>query len=186
MKTTHLVLALISFLTVISKSTFAQKGNNQLSLIGEASFAEDNNMGFGGFLKGAYGVKNNAQVTLQIGVTKFKSSVSYFDSNGNELDKTTTRLIPVLVGYKRYLKQFYIEPQLGFGELGGREDIGGDWARPSVGAFFWAAGAGFQFNKMDLGLRYQNAHATGGKDAGTWGDKQFSFVGVHVGYAFNL
>ena len=186
MKTKLIAIAFLSLFVLNTKVSNAQKGNNQLGIIAEAGFPNDSDMGYGGFIKGAYGVKGNAQITLQVGVSKFKSNIRSFDMNGNELDRATTRLIPILIGYKQYLKQFYLEPQVGFGELGGKIDIGGDWSRPSNGAFYWAAGAGYQFNKVDLGIRYQSAHATGGKNGGIWGDKAFSFVGVHVGYTFTL
>ncbi len=65
-------------------------------------------------------------------------------------------------------------------------DIGGDWSRPSLGALYWAAGAGFQLRGIDVGVRYQSAYAPGNPDSGIWREKQFSFVGVHLGYFFSL
>jgi len=186
MKTKQIAFVLLCLLAFNVKKTHAQKGNNQLAIIAEAGFPKDNEVGFGGFLKGAYGINEDAQLTLQVGVSKFKSSIRIIDQNGEELDRAITRTIPVLAGYKQYFKEFYLEPQVGFGELGGKIDIGGDWSRPSNGAFIWAAGAGYQFNKIDVGIRYLSAHATGGESSGIWGNKRLAFVGVHVGYTFNL
>lgn len=177
------------FLVSNSNQLFAQRKSNQIGIIAEAGFPKNGNIGFGGFIKGAYGISKNGQITLQAGVFKFKSDDPQFAFENTIFagsEKAQVRLIPVLVGYKHYFYHFYVEPQAGFGELGGKIDEGGDWIRPSVGAFYWAAGAGYQFNKVDLGVSYQSAHATGGSNAGVWGNEQVGLVSIHLGYFFTL
>jgi hypothetical protein len=168
---------LIICLTSISLCSLAQKGNNALSLVAEGGYAGDQyDPGYGAFVKGLYGVGEYGQLTLMAGMSRFraKSTAGEFSS--------TTRLVPVLAGYKQHFYNFYIEPQIGYGELGGKQDIGGDYARPSVGAFFWAIGVGIDIKRFDFGLRYQGAQATGGSSAGLWNDKIIQFVGLHAGY----
>jgi hypothetical protein len=86
----------------------------------------------------------------------------------------------VLAGYKHLLKRFYIEPQAGYGEIGGRVDIGGDYARPSNGAFIWAIGTGYQWKRIDIGIRYQSAVGTVYTSSGN--KRAFGFTGIHIGY----
>lgn len=176
------------FLVSKPNQLFAQRKINQLGIIAEAGFPKNGNMGLGGFIKGAYGISKSGQVTFQTGVSIFKIEPRLVFENtifiGSQ--KTQVRLIPVLVGYKHYFNHFYIEPQAGYGELGGKIDEGGDWIRSSVGAFYWVAGAGYQFNKVDVGVRYQSAHVTSKYKAGIWGNEPVSLIGIHLGYFFTL
>jgi hypothetical protein len=188
MRVLLIAACITGFLVSISNQLVAQKKTNQIGLVAEAGFPENGDLGFGGFVKGAFGITKSGQLTLQAGVFKFKTDPTLIFENtiftGSQ--KTMVRLVPVLVGYKQYFNHFYIEPQTGYGELGGKIDEGGDWIRPSVGAFYWAAGVGYQFNKLDLGVRYQSTHANGGSNAGVWGNEQVGLVGIHVGYFFTL
>ena len=170
----------IFLLTIILISAIAAKSQNRrfdLHVIGEATIPLfQNDLGLGGFVKGMYGVSENGQLTLTAGLSKFKSK----NSIENE---TTMRLIPFLAGYKHNFHQFFIEPQVGFGELGGNEDIGGDVSRQSVGALFWAMGAGYQVRRFIAGIRFQSVKGIEGKDAGSWHNKTFHYTGVYIGYA---
>jgi hypothetical protein len=47
----------------------------------------------------------------------------------------------------------------------------------SEGAFTWAAGAGYVFNNIEVGARYQSSHKDGTSS---------SFFGVKIGYLFSL
>ena len=124
----------------------AQKGRNQLNIIGETSIPVfQNDHGWGISAKGMYGVGRSAQITLTAGFTVLKTK------NTVEHSKTNTRMIPVLLGYKYNYRKFFIEPQAGYGELGGKIESGGDYARPSVGAFYWALGAGYDHKKIIAG-----------------------------------
>jgi len=153
------------------------KGGNQLNLEAEATvpiYQTDRDAG--GFIKGMYGVARSAQLTLMTGVSGFRSKKTI------EQITTNTRLIPVLAGYKQNFHKFYIEPQAGYGELGGKINSGGDYARPSVAAFFWAIGAGYDYNKINIGLRFQQAHGAESASAGIWHSKDFHYTAIHLGY----
>lgn len=155
-------------------TTHAQKGDNQVRVLAEVSVGQDAvQPGFGGYVKFLYGVGSSAQLTLTTGVKK---------SNEVARVKNTIRVVPVLVGYKYNLKKFYAEPQLGFGELGGRQDIGGDWARHSKGALFLALGAGYNTNHIDLGIRYQKGNVVNRQGLPESVYNRFHYVGLYVGY----
>ena len=155
----------------------AQKGRNQVSLLAEATVpVYQNDRGFGGFVKGMYGIGQSAQLTLMAGISGFKSK------NSIEQTTTITRLIGLLAGYKQNFYKFYIEPQVGYGELGGKVSSDGDYARPSVGAFFWAIGTGYDHKKISIGLRFQQAHGAEPVSAGLWHDKDFHYTAIYFGY----
>ncbi|MEI6946831.1 hypothetical protein V9K67_06470 [Paraflavisolibacter sp. H34] len=154
---------------------YAQKGNNQLKLLAETGLpGRQDKIGWGVQVKGAYGAGRAAQLTLMTGLSRFSSREGHV--------QTVTRLVPVLVGYKKNVGRVYVEPQAGYGELGGKVDLGGDFARPSVGAFFWAVGGGYDHGRLDVGVRYQSAHEAEGAAAGIWRNKAFHFTGLHIGY----
>jgi hypothetical protein len=155
----------------------AQKGRNQVNLVAEATVpVYQNDRGFGGFIKGMYGIGKSAQLTLTTGISRFRSK------NSIEQIATNTRLIPVLAGYKQNFHKFYIEPQAGYGDLGGKVNTGGDYARPSVAAFFWAIGGGYDHNRVNIGLRFQQVHGAESAAAGIWHDKDFNYTAIHFGY----
>ncbi|MEP7374077.1 MAG: hypothetical protein ABI675_11850 [Chitinophagaceae bacterium] len=155
----------------------AQKGRNQVNLVAEAAVpVYQNDRGFGGFVKGMYGIGQSAQLTLMTGISHFRSKKSI------EQITTNTSLIPVLAGYKQNFHKFYIEPQAGYGELGGKIYSGGDYARPSVGAFFWAIGGGYDHKKINIGLRFQTGHGAESAAAGIWHNKNFHYTAIHFGY----
>lgn len=129
-------------LLLLSLAIQAQKGRNQLSIIGEAAIPGfQNDHGWGISAKGMYGLGRSAQLSLTAGFIGLKSK------NTIEQTKTRTRLIPVLMGYKYNYGKIFIEPQVGYGELGGKVEMNGDDARPSVGALYWALGAGYDHKK---------------------------------------
>ena len=163
--------------SLLGLALHAQRGRNQFNLAAEATIpVYQNDFGWGFFAKGMYGIGQSAQFTLMTGYSVFKSK------NSIEQSKTITRLVPVLLGYKYNIKKIYIEPQAGYGELGGKIDIGGDYARPSAGAFFWAIGGGYDHKKVTAGIRFQQAHGTASAAAGIWNDRSFHHTSIHVGY----
>jgi hypothetical protein len=171
----HFLLSIFSF--YIATALFAQKGRSQLNLEVETPVPiYQTERGFGGFIKGMYGLGRSAQLTLMTGISGFRSRRSI------EQTITNTRLIPVLAGFKQNFQKFYIEPQAGYGELGGKINIGGDYARPSVGAFFWAIGAGYDHKRINIGLRFQQAQGAESVAAGVWHDKDFHYTAIHLGY----
>jgi len=155
----------------------SQKSNDQVTLMVESTVpVYQNDQGFGGFIKGAYGVGKSAQLTLTAGYSKFHSN------NSIEVQKTITRLIPFLAGYKQNINKFYVEPQIGLGELGGTVNEHGDFARPSVAALFWAVGAGVNIKQFEMGLRFQSAHGIEGNSAGVWHNQNFHYTSVYFSY----
>lgn len=170
-------ILLLAAMILFNFITEAQKGNSQVELIAGLSTPDKTyKTGYGGFMKGLYGVGKSAQLTITAGLSLMSSK------NSGEIGATDIRLIPFLLGYKQHIKNFYIEPQAGFGDLGGRVDLGGDWARPSVAAFFGAVGVGYNIKRLDIGIRYQTANGVDGKGAGSWHNKTVNQVGVHIGY----
>jgi hypothetical protein len=173
---TKCILLLLSMSLILSE-VIAQKGRNQLNMAVETTLPfYQNDRGFGVFMKGLYGIGKSAQLTLTTGVARFRSKISV------EQTAITTRLIPVLAGYKKNFKKIFIEPQIGYGELGGKIQIGGDHARPSVGAFFWAVGAGFDHKRITIGLRFQQTNGIESTSAGIWHNKDFHYTAIQLGY----
>lgn len=174
-------LAFLLMVMMAAGAVQAQKGANAIKLSAEAGFPlEDFNPGAGGQVAFLYGVGKSGQISLTTGFTTFTSKKTLV---GGDFDPTRLTTIPVLLGYRHHIKGFYLEPQAGYGALNGRIDIGGDWARPSVGAFYWSVGAGLEYKRLDIGVRFQSAHGAEGSDAGTWHDKTFQFIGLHAGFA---
>lgn len=171
-------LSCLYVLTIVwGTNVVAQKGNNQFFVIAEGTVpAFQDDQGFGGYLKGAYGIGNSSQLTFMAGMSRFNSKTSV------EKPKTTTRLIPLMAGFKQNVQKCYIEPQIGFGELGGRVLLNGDYAHSSVGALFWALGAGYNFNHFFAGLRFESVHGVEGSNAGLWHNANFHYTGVCIGY----
>lgn len=169
-----LLLGILCFLLC---GSYAQKGTNAFGLYAEAGLPIFQKAAGGGFyFKGAYGVGRTAQLTLSAGVLKFTAK------NTTEGQKVTTRLVPVLLGYRQYLQHFFIEPKVGLGEMGGKILVNGDYARPSVAAVFGGAGAGYTVGKASFGVSFQTVHGIEGSDAGIWHDRNFHYAGVFVEY----
>jgi hypothetical protein len=155
----------------------AQKNNNALSLNFENAIPIfKNDGGFGFFVKGLYGIGASGQLTLSGGVSKFNSK----NSIGNE--KTTTRLIPFLFGYKQNIRKFFVEPKIGFGELGGKILINGDYSRPSVAAIFGGLGAGVTINRFNIGINFLTANGIENTSAGLWYNKSFNYTSIYIEY----
>ena len=166
-------------IVLVSIVANGQQGNDQAQIIAESGFPLNGyKPGFGGYLKGFMGVGNNGQISFTFGVAKFS------DPDPDTHHKTTTTLIPFLAGYRHNIIRFYIEPQLGFGAFNGNIDIGGDRSKPSNGAFFWAINGGYTYKRIDIGLRYQQAHRSNGDVPGYWEDRSFGFAAAY--FAFSL
>lgn len=158
----------------------AQKGASAIKVLAEVGFPQQEfNPGVGGQVKFLYGVGKAGQLGLTAGFTRFTDREPVV---GGDFKPTRLTAIPVMVGYRHHIGGLYLEPQVGYGALNGRIDIGGDWARPSVGAFYWSAGAGYKLGQLDIGIRYQSAYGAEGSSAGTWHDKDVHFIGVYTGF----
>lgn len=179
------IAAILFGLIALHGMAVAQKGNNEVKLIAEGAFSipvangwsDDFVTGLGVYGKGYYGIGGSGQLTLMAGISKFKNSTSFQNS------KTNTHMIPVLLGYKQHIKRFYIEPQVGLGELGGKISWGtGDYSRPSVTTLYGGLGVGVDVKRFELGMRYQYAKGIDSPEAGIWSRRSFEFFGLHAGY----
>ena len=86
-------------------------------------------------------------------------------------------MIPLLAGYRYHFKDFYAEPQVGYGIYGAKIK-GGEYASTdSQGAFTWVAGIGYIYNNLEVGARYQSMHRDG---------ESSGFIGFLVGYNFSV
>jgi hypothetical protein len=174
-------MLLVLLVTGVAAGVQAQKGANAIKVLGEIGIPQKAfNPGVGAQVKFLYGVGRSGQIGLTAGFTRFTAKETL---TGGDFDPTRLTTIPVLLGYRHHFGGFYLEPGAGYGALNERIDIGGDWARPSAGAFYWSAGAGYAHRRLDVGMRYQSAHVAEGIDAGTWHEKTFHFIGVHAGVA---
>ncbi|HKC37346.1 MAG TPA: hypothetical protein VKB95_14820 [Chitinophagaceae bacterium] len=163
--------------SILSFDINAQKGNTMLSVNGETTIPVfQNDLGFGFFLKGSYGIGKSGQLTLSGGVSKFNSK------NSIETGKITTRLVPLLFGYKQNIRKFFIEPKIGLGELGGKILLNGDYSRPSVAALFGGLGAGYTIKRFNLGINFLTVHGIENNSAGIWYNKNFHYTSIYIGY----
>jgi hypothetical protein len=167
------------FILSIPFSALAQ--NNKYSFSANAGFfighSDGTSIGPGAELKITKPVSSNAQLTLGISYISLRT-VSKKLSN----DYVTTRLVPVMIGYKQKFKRFFIEPRAGLGELGGRFSIGNDYSKPSVLAFFYALGVGHTFKRINLVLELGNgAFGIDSPEAGFWNDRRLFYSGIKIG-----
>jgi hypothetical protein len=168
------ILFTLLFVSFIITS-YAQKGNNQVGIAGEIGFPaghfdNDFNTGFGGSLKGLWGIGKNDQLTFTTGYTYYKAKgqlTTFFP-------KAYSSIIPFLAGYRFNKSGFYAEPQIGFGlyrlKIG---DYYGGKNSETDGAFTYGIGVGFVSHGIDAGVRYQEAKK---------GSDDITIIGVHIGY----
>jgi hypothetical protein len=171
------------FAAILGTASFmganAQKGNNQIGIGPEVAipmgdFGDAFKTGFGGSVKGMFGVGTAGQVTLTSGYTTFKAK-------GLESgEKFNTGIIPILLGYRHNFSGFYVEPQAGYGVYTYKASGMGSGldGSNSSGAFTWAVGIGYAMKEgVDIGARYQS----GEKDGSSTG-----LIGFTVRYNFSL
>ena len=155
----------------------AQSGKNEIGVGVEIGLPMGDfkdagfNTGFGGSVKGLFGIGTAGQITGTVGYTSFKLDGSTDDA------KMSATILPIMVGYRHNLSGFYLEPQIGYGIYGAKVTIDGDSESDSEGAFTYAAGVGFAKSGFDIGARYQ----AGSKDGSTT-----SIIGFRIGYNFSL
>jgi hypothetical protein len=136
--------------------------------------------GTGFFVKGFYGIGRTVQLSLMGGILTFGRGGPAILRNG------TLHLIPVLLGIRKLSNKFYIEPQVGYGTYKGRMVENNAYSIISVGATYWGLSTGFNFKHIDVGMRYQGALRRGDEYGGNFPTKIFNFVGLHLGYNFQL
>lgn len=177
MKRIYLTILGVILLSVCS---FAQRGNNQIGLGAElglptGDFSDYGKAGVGLSVKGFYGVGTAGQITLSSGYMLFGVKTAVKDAL--EADKITLSLIPILAGYRHNFGGVYVEPQLGYGVYASRIKGGVFDSKNSEGMFTWAAGAGYCYQGLEFGIRYQS----GSKDGVT-----NALFGFRIAYNFSL
>ena len=174
MRKSYVVLLATILITV---SSVAQKGNNQIGVGGDLSIptgglANYFKTGIGVYVKGMLGVGKTGQVTFTSGYSSFKSAGEWADFN------VTQTVIPFLIGYRANFNGFFIEPQIGYGAYSEKYPEDDGFGTDSGGAFTWALGLGYVFNKkIELSARYQSASKEG---------SSVNMFGLRVGYNFSL
>ena len=173
------LLSVLGMITIIAAG-FSQKGNNQVGVAAEFAVptgdaGETSKLGVGATVKGLYGIGEAGQITFTTGLLVAGTKNEFKDLL--DADKITSTMIPLLAGYRHHFKNFYAEPQIGYGIYGVKVK-GGDYAsKDSEGAFTWAINGGYTFNNFEAGIRFQNMHKNG---------ESSGFFGVRLGYNFSL
>ncbi|HEX2846909.1 MAG TPA: outer membrane beta-barrel protein [Chitinophagaceae bacterium] len=167
-------------IVTVSLTASAQKGNNQIGVgvdlgLPTSDFGDAAKFGFGGYLKGLYGIGSAGQITLTSGYTTYSAKDEVLTGSG--ADKIKYGIIPILAGYRHNFDGFYAEPQLGYSIFRAKMEGGGMSVSNSEGMFTWAVGLGYAMSGFDAGVRYQS----GSKDGST-----IAVVGIHIGYNFSL
>jgi len=173
-------LLLLTAIVTISVLAKAQTGNNQIGVAFEVGvplgdFGDGSKAGFGGLLRGAYGIGTAGHITLTTGYLSFRAKSEVEDAFG--ADKVTSTVVPILAGYRHNFSGFYVEPQIGYGIYGSKIKGGLFDGSDSEGAFSYGGGLGYEKSGLEIGARIQAAT----KDGST-----ISFIGFHVGYNFTL
>jgi len=165
------ILLSVFAIVVLINYCSAQTGNNQLGIGVEANFLASNgyssiyNAGFGGNLKGLYGVGTAGQLTLTGGYSTFSGK------SGSQFGNQTLSLIPILAGYRYNLSSgLYGEAQAGLGILTTKV-TGFSFSQTNFGG---AINVGYVTHGLDLSVRYY-----------TEGDVMSLFA-VRVAYNFSL
>ncbi|MBD1362640.1 outer membrane beta-barrel protein [Mucilaginibacter sp. ZT4R22] len=169
------IIALTSFMI----SAKAQKGNNQLQLGGQAAFpvselGDVTKTGFGFSGKGMYGIGTSSQqVTFEAGFNRFtvKNLPSGVDGHYSA--------IPIYTGYRYLIGGLSLEPQAGISINRVVGSAGNQTVSSSEANFGWATSIGYEFNNIELSVRYQSSDV---KDS----DVDLTFVGVRLACNFGL
>jgi hypothetical protein len=165
------ILFSIVAVILLTNCCLAQAGKNAVSVGAEVNFLASNgystiyNAGFGGNLKGLYGVGTAGQATLTAGYSSFSGKSS------SQFGNQTLSLIPVLAGYRYNLESgLYGEAQAGIGILTTKAS-GFSFSQTNFGG---ALNVGYVTHGFDLSVRYY-----------TEGDVMSLFA-VRVAYNFSL
>lgn len=162
---------LTAIAVLLAHFCFAQSGKIAIGIgaefdpLANQSYSSIYKAGFGGNLKGLYGVGSRGQITLTAGYLSFggKSGVQYGDQ--------TLSLIPVLAGYRyNFEGGLYGELQAGMGSLTTKAS-GFSFNQTNFAA---ALNIGYVYNNFDFSARYY-----------TEGDV-ISMFALRIGYNFSI
>lgn len=132
--------------------------------------------GAGIVAKGLLSVKSGDQFTFQASYMDFNIKKDVIDSRYSS-DYT---IVPVLFGYRRYIRKFYSETQIGTGIYTIKVSGGGQSLSQSDVNFTWAQTFGFNFSHWDLYAKYQQGNL---KDAGV---EKLTMIGLGVVYQLSF
>lgn len=179
MKTTYYKLKLIFALLLLHFTSTAQKEPVCVSAsVGfYASYSGAGKIGPGLEIKASKKINSTSLISLGLGFIHLfptEKPLSGYDQ--------TTRLVPVLIGYRKYWNKFYLEPRAGIGELGGKFPFEGDFSKPSVLAFMFTIGTGYSFRKFDIGMEvHGGAVGIDSPAAGFWYNKRQYYSALKIG-----
>jgi hypothetical protein len=162
---------------LVSASSYSQKRQSQIGggsdvTLPTGEFGNFYKTGFGGYVKALVGAGKNGQVTFTFGYTRHK------EIGGTPEWNSIASIMPLLAGYRHYINNFFVEPQMGYGIYNIKYVEFDEFWTESGGAFTFAASAGMAFsNQIEISARYQ----TGGQHG-----KSIGVFGVRLGYNFNL
>jgi hypothetical protein len=135
-------------------------------------------IGWGGYLKAAWGLSTKFSLTASGGVVSFLGKRIYGPRT------QTLSYVPIKAGLKYYTdEQFYIEGQLGAAiGLNGTKKTSFAWS-PGIGTVIKSRKSN---NQLDLGLRYEGWTSSRIFIPSGTRYTTFSFFSLRAGYAFNL
>lgn len=167
--------------TAFSIASYAQKGAIDINAgvdvaLPFGDFGEGYGTGFGGTVKGLYGISDEGQVGLTLGYIHFGSKEDLGEGNS-----VSFGVIPILALYRHHFGSLYVEPQIGLSSnrskitvASSEFNFGGSASTTSLG---YAAGIGYLLGDIDISARYQG-FSQGGSSAG--------FAAVRLAYNFSL
>jgi hypothetical protein len=153
----------------------AQTGKNQFGVGAELGIgtASGSKVSYGASVKYLHGVGSAGQTTFSLGWLHSSTS----EEIGGVKYKTSSSLIPLLVGYRHNFGQIYAEPQAGLSLNTYKSTVGNESSSDSKLALGYAIGGGYITDGgFDLGIRFFNTTQSGAKG-------MFVF---RVGYNFGL
>jgi hypothetical protein len=165
----------IQFLLIIPAFTFAQAETVQIKL--HTSLAVPHGIektGIGLYAKVEKKLGHNGSFTATTGLTGFPNGWAIIDEFSSR-QQSVINMIPFMLGYKRNWNSFYLEPQVGYGQMKVQNFSQFGWYKFNRGAIMFGAGIGYEKNKWDLGLRYHAAKMEEIYDL-------FDFAKLHIGY----
>jgi hypothetical protein len=174
-------LLAICLITISSSVSYSQRGKIKIGagadLIIPASGALklDSKTGFGGYLKGLYGIGKAGQVSFTTGYLNLPQK----DPSRIFGYTSTFRFVPLLLGYRQIIKGFYVEPQTGLSVNHSNYKTPFGSTHFTGVSFTLAAGLGYAIHNVDIGIRFQG-HPVKGRFSSTY------FWGFHLGYNFHI
>lgn len=173
------IILTFAIFAILPFAAFSQKGKNAIQVSGQAAiptgdFSDVVNTGFGGSVKGIYGISNKPQfLTVEAGYNRF--GVKNLPSGAS----ANYSAIPVYGGYRANLSGVILESQAGVSFNRVAASGSGSSASANQTAFGWALSAGYQYKDIELSVRYQSSE-------GSDDTQPIRFVGIRLGYNFGL